>query len=85
MTQKTISLPENIYNSLKKRKKSKETFSDLISRLIKENDQKSSQPDISCFYGKLEEAEKGEWDEIEKKIYENRKASKTHRTDSWDD
>jgi predicted CopG family antitoxin len=79
MTQKTISLSEKIYNSLKKRKKNKETYSDLISRLLEENDPQSSKSDISKFYGKLEEAEEGEWDKIENSIYENRKTSRSHR------
>ena len=72
MTQKTISLPEPVYENLRKQKKKTETFSDLITRLLKENKEKDIRPDISFYYGKLEEEEDGEWDKIEADIYKDR-------------
>ncbi len=85
MPQKTISLPEKVYNSLKKQKKKKETFSDLITRLLNESEKHSSSPDISTFYGKLEEEKEGEWDQIEDSIYRNRKISSTKPIESLDE
>ena len=85
MTQKTISLPEKVYNSLKKQKKKKETFSDLISRLLHTFEELTSSPDISTFYGKLEEEEDGEWDQIEDSIYKNRKLSTTKPLETLDE
>lgn len=85
MTQKTISLPEKVYNSLKKHKKKKETFSDLITRLLNQSEKLSSTPDISTFYGKLEEEEEGEWEQIEDSIYKNRKISPRKPIESLDE
>ncbi|MHA1719727.1 MAG: antitoxin VapB family protein [Promethearchaeota archaeon] len=71
MTQKTISLPEDVYFSLKRKKQKNETFSDVILRLL-EQDKRKKRPDITKFFGMLEEDENGEWDNIEKEIYSER-------------
>ena len=85
MTQKTISLPENVYNSLKKQKKERETYADLISRLLNEKQQQQPSSDISQFYGQLEEEDKGEWDQIEDSIYKNRRISSKKTIEHLDD
>jgi len=85
MTQKTISLPEKVYNSLKKKKRNEETYSELISRLLNENEQRLPSPNISTFFGKLEEEKEGEWDEIENSIYKNRNISPKNSLDSFDE
>ena len=43
MTNKTISLPEDLYDKLKKQKRNGESFPDLIDRLIKEKKSKKQQ------------------------------------------
>lgn len=70
MVTKTIGLSEHVYLSLKERKKKGETFSDLIARLLREEDRRERRP-ISDFFGTLED-EDAEWDEIEKEIYADR-------------
>jgi len=69
MKNKTISLPEDIYNRLKMKKKKGESFPELIDRLIKERKTKKEQ--LENLAGSLKEDE--EWDQILKEIYEDRK------------
>ena len=71
MIQKTISLPEPVYEKLLKQKQKNETLSDVITRLLHEDKEKNT-PDISKYYGKFEEDEEGEWDRIEKELYADR-------------
>ena len=70
MTQKTISLPEDTYNKLKAKKRKKETFPDLILRLLGEKTHEDPKP-IEKFFGAFEE-ESDEWGEIEKNLYDKR-------------
>ena len=70
MANKTISIPEDLYNRLKARKKPKESFPELIARIIDEQDELKKK-DISWFFGIFGQ-DSNEWDEIEKKIYEDR-------------
>ena len=69
MKNKTISLPEDVYDKLKRQKKKGESFSDLIDRLIKEK--KSKMQQLEALAGSL--AEDNEWDQILEDIYEDRK------------
>lgn len=69
MKNKTISLPEDIYNRLRMKKKKGESFPELIDRLIKERKTKKEQ--LENLAGSLKEDE--EWDQILKEIYEDRK------------
>lgn len=69
MKNKTISLPEDIYNKLKMQKKKGESFPELIDRLVKEKKTKKQQ--LEALAGSLKEDE--EWDQIIKEIYEDRK------------
>ncbi len=85
MTQKTISLPEDVYELLKKHKGEHETFSEAIVRLLEEVDGQKPQPDISMYYGKLDESDKGEWDRIEADIYNDRKRPSTRPNLTLDD
>ncbi len=66
MTQKTISLSEEAYAKLLKAKRKKESFSQLILRLVGSE----SPSDISIFAGIWKE--EADWDAIEKKIYNRR-------------
>jgi predicted CopG family antitoxin len=70
MVTKTIALPEEIYNMLKARRRPKETFSDLLRRLLDEHDTRSKK-DITKIFGILGEGSE-EWDRIEKDIYDAR-------------
>jgi len=69
MTNKTISLPEDLYDKLKKQKRKGESFPELIDRLIKER--KSRKQQLEALAGSLIEDE--EWDDILQEIYEDRK------------
>ena len=69
MKNKTISLPEDVYDKLKRQKKKGESFSDLIDRLIKEK--KSKKQQLEALAGSL--AEDNEWDQILENIYKDRK------------
>ena len=54
MTQKTLSVPEDLYNKLKTKKKNSETFPDLIERLMSEYDQREAKHTIMDLAGSLE-------------------------------
>ena len=69
MKNKTISLPEDLYDKLKRQKKKGESFPDLIDRLIKEK--KSRRQQLEALAGSLKEDD--EWDQIVNDIYEDRK------------
>ena len=71
MTQKTISLPEEIYFKLKEKKKKNETFPDLISRLIDEDNVREKKHVIMDLAGAFGE-DSDEWEKIEKELYEDR-------------
>ncbi|HUY00120.1 MAG TPA: antitoxin VapB family protein [Candidatus Deferrimicrobium sp.] len=79
MTQKTISLPEPIYNKLKSKKRPNETFTDLILRLINEEEKFKGVRSIETFFGAFEE-DSDEWDEIEKRLYKARDESQKRKT-----
>ncbi len=51
MTQKTLSVPEDLYNKLKTKKKNSETFPDLIERLMSEYDQREAKHTIMDLAG----------------------------------
>ena len=70
MAQKTISLPEEIYDKLKAQKKGRETFPELILRLINEMIHPDPQP-IESFFGAFDD-DSDEWGKIEEKLYEKR-------------
>ena len=67
MTQKTISLNEKAYKRLKKFKKDKESYSDLIIRLCntQENEEKE---DILLKYMGLFKDNSEYWEKVEKEI-----------------
>ena len=68
MTQKTISLPEDVYQKLKAEKRKNETFPQLILRLIKKQKINES---IDKFAGIFKE-DSEEWGKIEEMIYDDR-------------
>lgn len=67
---KTIALSEEIYNKLRKKKRSGESFSDLISRMLNDEEKRKENP-ITDYFGTLDDNDE-EWDRIEKEIYEDR-------------
>jgi len=71
MTQKTISLPEDVYLSLKRQKRKGESFSELISRLLQEK--QLQEKNLEKLAGCLKEDD--EWDKVLEDIYEYRKRS----------
>ena len=71
MTQKTIALPEELYDRLKTRKKKNETFPELIQRLLMEEEKNKMDRNIDDLEGAFGDTSE-EWDSIEKEIYQNR-------------
>jgi predicted CopG family antitoxin len=72
MTQKTISLPKEVYDKLKAEKRENESFPQLLLRLLeKEKNNTSIEPLIGIF-----EEESEEWGKIEDMLYEDRLKSK---------
>jgi predicted CopG family antitoxin len=68
MTQKTISLPDEVYNDLKGEKREDESFAQEIERLL---GRKKKAKNIHKLAGIWKESA-DEWDQIEKGIYEDR-------------
>ena len=75
MKQKTISLPEDVYNKLKAEKGPEESFPQLILRLLKKEKIDNS---IELLAGAFEE-ESEEWGKIEKLLYEDRLRSRKRK------
>ena len=71
---KTVSLSDEAYNALKRKKKRGESFNDLVLRLVSEPDQK----DILSLAGTWEGSDE-ETQEIMNLIYENRKNARSSR------
>jgi len=71
MTQKTISLNEKAYKKLKKFKKEKESYSDLIMRLCT-TQEIEDKDDILLKYMGLFEDNSDYWKEVEKEIQKER-------------
>jgi predicted CopG family antitoxin len=71
MTQRTISLTEQAYKLLKKQKKRKESYSDLIIRLCNVHDQQQEEDFLIKYIGAFE-SESERWKEIENKIQRHR-------------
>ncbi len=69
MTQKTISLPEEIYAELKKKKRKDESFPELIHRLASHDEEPAQ--DIDELAGAFEDD--NEWDQILIDLYNDRK------------
>lgn len=78
MTQKTISLPEELYDRLKNKKKKNETFPDLIQRLLLEEEKIKTDRNIDDLEGAFGDTSE-EWDSIEKEIYRDRLRFKTRK------
>ena len=71
---KTISLSNEAYNALKRKKRRGESFNDLVLRLVSEPDQKDILSLAGTWEGSDEEAKK-----IVNFIYENRRNAKSSR------
>lgn len=71
MTQRTISLNENAYKKLKKKKRNNESYSDLIIRLVDEEDRKEKEDIFLKFAGVFED-DAEYWSSVEEKITKNR-------------
>jgi len=68
---RVISLSDEAYIELKKRKEENESFSDVVLRIVKHEKKKN----LSKFFGAWS-GPKEELDRIEKMIYEDRKKTK---------
>lgn len=68
MAKKTIDLPDDIYFALQKEKREEESFADVISRLLKEREERIKR--LESVAGSLKDDD--EWDKILKEIYEER-------------
>lgn len=66
---KTISLPEDVYMELKRHKKDDESFTDMITRIMKK--ERVQEKNIEELAGSF--ADDDEWDEIVEEIYTDRK------------
>ena len=71
MVQKTISLTPEVFEKLRRMKNPRESYSDLMTRLL-EKETSPKKPKISSFFGTLVESEEGEWDTILETIYKDR-------------
>jgi predicted CopG family antitoxin len=79
MTDRTINLPEHVYDDIMELKDKNESISDFIARLIKKKQLKKS---ITQFAGIFEifEDSSEEWEKIEKKLYDDRLRQSNERT-----
>ena len=80
MTQKTLSLPEDLYNRLKAKKGKDETFPDLIRRLINEEEEHERFHQIEDMTGAFGD-NSDEWDDIEVMLYRERIEKKKRKED----
>jgi predicted CopG family antitoxin len=71
MVQKTISLTPEVFEKLRRMKNPRESYSDLMTRLL-DKETRPEKPKISSFFGTLVESEEGEWDSILETIYKDR-------------
>ena len=69
MVNKTISLPLETYDRLRKEKRKGESFADLINRLLKRTKSKTKLLEVLAGVFKDDD----EWDKIIEEIYEDRK------------
>jgi predicted CopG family antitoxin len=72
MTQKTLSLPADVYERLKRMRENDESYGDLVMRLINEHEKKTEGLSIESFAGSLSDEDSEDWGEIEKIIYQKR-------------
>ncbi|HME55514.1 MAG TPA: antitoxin VapB family protein [Candidatus Lokiarchaeia archaeon] len=75
MTQKTISLPQDVYNRLKQLKDRDESYGDLLMRLINEHEKKPGDIEIESFASAFDDKDSDDWGEIERIIYQKRRFS----------
>ena len=68
---KLVSLSEEAYKTLERKKRKDESFSDVVVRELGNK----TKPDIMKFAGIFKDKEK-EWIEIEKEIYKTRKTAR---------
>ncbi len=71
MGQKTISLTPEVFDKLRRMKNPRESYSDLVRRLL-EKETGTKKPQISSLFGTLVESGEGEWDNILESIYRDR-------------
>ncbi|MBN2152386.1 MAG: antitoxin VapB family protein [Candidatus Lokiarchaeota archaeon] len=72
MTQKTLSLPVEVYERLRHMKSQDESYGDLVMRLINEHEKKAQGMPIESFAGALSEEDSDDWGDIEKILYQKR-------------
>ena len=71
MTQKTLSIPEDLYFKLKAKKRNNETFPDLLDRLLQEDSVLEKKRNIMELAGAFGD-QSDEWEKIEEKLYKDR-------------
>jgi predicted CopG family antitoxin len=79
MGQKTISLTPDAFDKLKRIKRPKESFSDLVTRLFEQESGRNKSNIADCF-GTLVESDEGEWDKILENIYRDRSKPRSKDT-----
>ena len=75
MTQKTISLPQDVYNQLKRLKDQDESYGELVMRLINEHEKKPGDVAIESFASAFGDEDSDDWGEIERILYQKRRFS----------
>lgn len=80
MTQKTISLNEKAYKKLKKYKKEKENYSDLIIRLCESQEQKEEEDFLLKYIGAFKDNAEY-WEKFEEAIQKERNKHLTSEED----
>ena len=83
MTQKTISLPEEIYFKLKSKKRKNETFPDLIQRLLNDEEKREENHKIMDLAGAFGENSE-EWEKIEQELYKDRLRPSSRKAITFD-
>lgn len=84
MTQKSISIPLDIYERLCRLKGRDETEGDVLARLIREHEQGPGIMDVDAFAGILDDEGSDEWGTIETILYD-RRLQLNHRHVSLDE
>ena len=77
MTQKTISLPEDVYDKLKQKKRENETFTQLINRLMSDDTNQEENIPFEAFIGVFKDD--NEWDAIEQQLRDVREIPRVVR------
>lgn len=84
ITQKTISIPEELYIKLKKKKLTTETFPELIQRLLDEENVRIKRHRIKDLEGSFGD-DSDEWDKIQDELYKDRLRPSSRKIITFDE